>query len=554
MTKFLKWFGIILGGLLIIILSFLAITFISHDRYAFSYDSGGKLSDNQAAYDITFYNIDLEIHVQDQSLSGTVSIHLNSLVENLSQIELDLIDNFSVEQINNGLEFEHDDNKLMVTLDQPLQPGEALILAITYSGQPVEAIYPPWIGGFVWSEDSSGLAWIGLACQGEGADLWIPCKDHPSDEADSAAISITIPEPLYCASNGLLQEISTPKQGFQTFHWFTGYPINTYNININIGNYTVVEDTYYTEDGTEMPVKFYVLPEYRDGAEGLVEMAIDMLKTYRKYYGEYPFIKEKFGLAYTDYLGMEHQTINAYGNNYKYEYFAGVEFDGLMLHEMGHEWWGNKVTVSDYKDFWIQEGICTYGEALYILSKAGENAYHDYMARTGARIRNRQPIIPDKSNALSSEAYQSDIYTKGAYFMHTMRFLLGDSIFFHSLKRFATDSLYTYKNFVSTETYISLLKEYTDQIYPEFIHMFLYTTNIPEVVIDSISTDTYQISVRNIDFELPMEVAIDDSIKIINLDKSPIEIKSHVQPLVDPKRWYYKNTIRKKSAKSSQSG
>ncbi len=552
MKKFLKWAGIVLGGLLILLVVLILIVFVSHDRYSLSYDSGGALSDNQAAYDIIFYDLDLEVKAEEQSISGSVTIKLESLDQDLTTIELDLIDNFTVENVNDGLEFSHDDGKLFVTLENPLLSGEQIDLKISYQGQPLEAIYPPWIGGFIWSQDSSGADWVGVACQGEGADIWIPCKDHPSDEADSVAINITVPAPLFCAANGLLQNISEPRPGFKTYHWFTRYPTNTYNINISVGNYELVEGTYQSEDNGDMPVHYYVLPQARDGADKLVSMAIDMLKTYRKYFGEYPFTREKFGLVQTDYLGMEHQTINAYGNNYKYQNFAGVEFDLLMLHEMGHEWWGNKVTVSSYSDFWIQEGICTYGEALFILDKAGEGAYHDYMSSIRARIRNRNPIIPDNPNAVSNEVYQGDIYTKGACFMHTMRYLLGDSVFFPTLKKFATDSIYTYKNFVSTDTYISLISEYSDNIYPDFINMFLYTTDLPEVVIDSVAAGTYQIAIRNIDFELPMEVTSSTSMAVMNLGKSPVEIKSDEWPRVDPENWFYKKTFMTKSAKKDE--
>ena len=549
MKKFIKWTGIILGGFILLIILLIIIIFVNHDRYTISYPSGGKLSENQAAYDVIYYDLDLEIHAADQSISGMVAIKLNSVIDNLAVVELDLIDNFTVNNVNQGLEFVHDDDKLLITLEKPLKAGEQIDLEISYAGQPLEAIYPPWIGGFVWSEDSSGADWIGVSCQGEGADIWFPCKDHPSDEPDSAAINITVPESYYCVSNGLLRGFSNTRDGYLTYHWFTGYPINTYNININIGKYEIVEGKYTTEGGSVMPVNYYVLPQSRKGAERLVEMAIDMLETYRKFYGEYPFTREKFGLVQTDYLGMEHQTINAYGNNYEFRNFAGVEFDWLMLHEMGHEWWGNKVTVSDYADFWLQEGICTYGEALYILDRAGEEAYHDYMSTIRRRIRNRNPIIPDKKDALSSEVYQSDIYTKGAYFMHTMRFLLGDSIFFKSLMEFATDSMYTYQNFVSTGSLIDLLQKNSEKFYPGFAQMFLYTTDLPEIEVDSVAYNTYQIRIRNIDFKLPMEIKSDTSLTVMELGPDNIKINSTAFPVVDPKNWYYKKTYIRKSAK-----
>ena len=409
----------------------------------------------------------------------------------------------------------------------------------------MEAIRPPWIGGFNWSKDSLGNDWIGVSCQGEGAKIWFPCKDHPSDEPDSAAINITIPEEYYCASNGLLRNISTPRAGFRTFHWFTGYPINNYNINISIGKYEILSREYKALDGRVMPVHYYVLPEARKHADELLGMAVDMLYTYRKYYGEYPFTKEKFAIVHTDYLGMEHQTINAYGNNYRYTESNGIKWDGLMLHEMGHEWWGNKLTAADFADLWLHEGICSYGESLYQLEKAGEDAYHEYMAKTKSKIQNNSPIIP-KRNATTLDVYRGDIYTKGAFLMHSLRYILGDSLFFPTLKEFATDSQYTYQNLVTTDDFIQLVNKNAGMDYSKLLNFYLYTTEYPKILIDSTGVDEFQISIPNIDFIIPMEVKLDNQSKRIELSSEPITIHSETKPLVDEKDWFLKEFIENK--------
>ena len=303
--------------------------------------------------------------------------------------------------------------------------------------------------------------------------------------------------------------------------------------------YEALDSIYVSDDGTEMPVYFYVLPQSRKGAEHHLAMAVDMLYTYRKIYGEYPFIKEKFAIIETDYLGMEHQTLNAYGNKYKYDMKMGLEVDWLMLHEMGHEWWGNKVTAKDWADLWIHEGICTYGEALYMREKIGEEAYHAHMDSIRSYVRNRKPIIP-KRNATSHEVYSGDIYMKGACLMHSLRFILGDEVFFRILKEFVTDSAYTYQNLVTTDDFINLVKKYSEEDCSAYIKNLLYTTNLPKIRIDSVAHNQYEISIPNIEYSLPMEIALSDSVIRRNLSKEPVAVISSIKPVVDAKKWYVK--------------
>lgn len=544
MKKFLKWLTIFIGSIVVLVLIYAAVTLVRHNRFGL-YASGGPLLANQSAFDVTFYDISLHPDAEKKFLSGKTGIEFKTLKNGLTEIQLHLINNFTVSEITdkkgNSLEFTHENGLISIPLKHPLMKNEMAGLQIVYAGEAPEAIRPPWIGGINWSKDADGNDWIGLSCQGEGGKIWFPCKDHPSDEADSVFLHITVPEPYFCAANGLLDKVESNK-GSLTYHWKTHYPINNYNINFAIGMYEAVESEYITETGATMPVVFYVLPQSREGAEKHVAMAIDMLQSYRKFYGEYPFTKEKFGLVETDYLGMEHQTINAYGNHYKYEtiFNSSEEFDGLMLHEMGHEWWGNKVTVKDWSHFWIQEGICSYGEALYQLDKSGEDAYHKKMAQIRRRIRNKNPIVIH-ANATTTESYNGDIYSKGAYLMHTLRYVLGDSIFFPVLKQFATDSAYTYQNFVDSEDLIQLVNRNSGEDYRKIMELYLKTTILPEVKIDSVGINRYKVSIPNIGFSLPMEVTMGEKKKRMQLGKKAIEIISDAWPVVDEKGWYLKN-------------
>jgi len=542
MKKILKWIGIVLASIIVIVIGIIAYVLISHGRYGW-YASGGLLSENQAAYDVIYYDIDLEVLTEKKSLAGSVGLKVKSRVPDLPVLELDLTGHFKVGQVTDAegspLAFKHRRGKLLIDLNPPAPLDELVDVTIHYSGKPMIAIRPPWIGGFNWSKDSTGAHWIGLSCQGEGGKIWFPCKDHPSDKPDSVAINITIPEPYYCASNGLLRNISTPREGFLTYHWFTGYPIHNYNVNISIAQYEILEKEYLTEEGHVMPVFFYHLPQSVDGAEKLLDMAIDMLYTYRRYYGEYPFTREKFAIVETDYLGMEHQTINAYGNRYRYQKLDSLEWDWLMLHEMGHEWWGNKVSLKDWADMWIHEGIGTFGEALYLREKGGEKAYHDHIRRIKRGIANKKPIIP-KRDADSHEVYHGDIYKKGAHLMHTLRFLLGDSVFFGALKEFATDPAYTYQNMVVTDDFLNLIDKNSTEDYRAFLSDFLYTTRLPAVQVDSLGDNRYTLSIPNIDYTLPMEVTLDQGIQRIRLSKNPFEVYSTMAPIVDQREWFLK--------------
>ncbi len=546
MKRFFKWFGIIFGSGIILLV--IGITFIYwyYAGFGSRYPSGGKLTPNQAKYDVLFYNIDLEVDAAEESIAGFTIIKIKSLSDNLELLEFDLIDNFDISMIEiNNLainNFTHQNLKLIIMPDQPFYKNDIIKIKVAYSGSPPEAKFPPWNGGFVWDKDDNDNDWISFACQGEGGKIWFPCKDHPSDEPDSVAINITVPDDYFVAANGLLRNESIPKEGFKTYHWFTAYPINNYLINFGIGKFKTVEKNYMTENGIVIPVIFYVLPEMQSGADSLLDQAIDMLSSYRKFFGEYPWIKEKLGLLNTSFIGMEHQTIIAYGNRYHKRNIAGLSFDNLLLHEMGHEWWGNKVTVKDWADFWIQEGICTYGEALYALDKGGEGAYHEYMAFFQNRVWNSSPVVESK-DATSDDAYSSDIYSKGAAFMHTLRFVLGDSIFFPTLKQFATDSAYTFHNFVSTNDLLKLVNKNSGKDLKNLFHLYLYTTDYPEIKIDSVSTNSFQVSIPNIDFKLPMEVSYDGKIDTLMLSDEFIQLTCDTRPIVDEKNWYLKEFI-----------
>jgi aminopeptidase N len=507
---------------LILLLIIVSVTFANARQFG-TFASGGVLSANAAKYDVKYYELNLKVDPAQQHLSGYVDVLLESSVPAMDTLELDLLNVYAVSKIERegkAVPFTHQNHKIKLALAEKLPPAQRANFRIYYAGKPPVARRPPWEGGFNWSQDGNGKPWIGVSCQGEGGKIWWPCKDHPSDEPDSVGINITIPDSLYCATNGLLREITPAEKGWKTFRWKTHYPINNYLVSINIGDYAVVRRPYQGTTGT-MDIAFYVLKQDSAKAPALVEMAEEFLHFYAKYFGEYPWIKEKFGLAHTHYLGMEHQTINAYGNHFRNETLG---YDELMLHEMGHEWWGNYVTARDWADFWIHEGICSYAEALFLEDKFGLEAYHKYVKENlRPRIQNRQPIVP-KRDATTSESYNGDIYAKAATMLHTLRYLIGDSLLLNVLKTFATDSAYTLHNRVVSQDFIDLVNRKSGQDLNWFFQQYLYTAKPPtleyKIIPKPDASTELEIRWRDEGFRLPVEVraTVGDKISFKRVD------------------------------------
>ncbi|HMQ00587.1 MAG TPA: M1 family metallopeptidase, partial [Cyclobacteriaceae bacterium] len=351
--------------------------------------SGGKLKPEQAIIDIRFYSIVLNVEPDEKRIDGHTEIDL-ILSEASPVLLFDLWNGMQVQNVwvNNRLQtFKHTDEHLLyISGSQPFKAGKTKV-KIAYGGKPAIAERPPWSGGFQWERDSAGNPWIAITCQMEGAKIYFPCKDHPSDEPNEGAeMIITVPKGLTVAGPGILKKVSHGKNT-STFHWRTNYTINNYGIVFNVGKYALVTREYTTINGNKVPMHYYVLEENKDKAPHLLYLLERSARVLEKYFGEYPFVKEKIGIAETPHLGMEHQTMNAYGNQYRYSKIGGEDFDWLLHHEFGHEWWANKVSNKDWAHMWIQEGICSFGDHLFTLEMEGEEAYNERMRETGRRTQ-----------------------------------------------------------------------------------------------------------------------------------------------------------------------
>lgn len=504
---------------------------------------GGKLKPEQANMDILHYNIVLSVDLAHKSIAGYTEVDM-VLKQPAAVILLDLVDSLLVQQVwVNGApaNFTHSNNLINITSLQPYNAGPARV-KVQYGGKPMIAKRPPWDDGFTFTQDSLGHPWMAITAEGTGAKIYIPCKDHPSDEPDKGVdMHITVPEGLTVAGPGVLLQTTTRKHQ-TTFHWQTKYPINNYSILFNVGAYDVVTRNFTTVDGHSVPMVFYVLKYHAAYAPHHLELLETMAHAKEKYFGEYPWAKEKIGIVETPHLGMEHQTMNAYGNHFKYAQIGGQDFDWLMNHEFGHEWWGNKVTAADWADYWIHEGIGSFGDALFTYDKEGEAAYENIFKHSIINIKNDKPVVLGK-DIEEEAAYHGDIYSKGAFFMHTLRYVLGDSIFFPALKKLATDSSFTYKNLIATTHVERLFSQASGINLEPLFKLYLYTTDKLTILVKQTAFNEYLVQLGNFDMPLPLDITTSEGSFTQIVNKKGITIKSTTLPLVDPQVFYIKSVV-----------
>jgi len=504
--------------------------------------SGGKLHPLQAIMDIRHYTIVLDVDIANKSIKGSTEVSLN-LSKKTDSLLLDLIHLYTVTKVkvnNKVVAFTQQDDKILMTSSSGFEIGNQKVL-IEYNGIPPVAIKPPWDGGFTWSKDSNGNDWISINIQAEGGKMYFPCKDHPSDEPNEGAdLKITVPKHLVVAGPGLLQSVTTKKDK-STYFWKTNYTISNYCILFNIGKYKVVKDEYTTILGNKVPIEYYVLEVDTAQAKRVIAVKKRDSKILEKYFGEYPWAKEKIGIAEVPNSGMEHQTMITFDNKFSYKLVGGQEYSDNLFHEYAHEWWANKVTNKDWGHMWIQEGIGTYAEALAMLELGGELAYDETIAAHRRGSRNKNPIVPAGEEVSENEVYAGgDIYGKGSFFMHSLRYVIGDAIFFPTLKKLATDPQYTYDNFVTTMDVEKLFSTAAGQDLKPFFDFYLRTTNVLDITIKEVGFNKYQIKVNNSFMPLPFEITTNGQTSRMVIAKDIITVNSASPPLVDAKGFYLK--------------
>ncbi len=503
--------------------------------------SGGKLSPLQAIIDIRHYTIELDVDIANQSIAGFTEVSLN-VAKKTDTLLLDLIHLYKITSIkvnSKSVSFQHKNDKIFIINPTGFDIGNQKV-KIEYNGIPPVAIKPPWDGGFTWAKDVAGNDWISINIQGEGGKMYFPCKDHPSDEPNEGVdMKITIPSNLVVAGPGLLMNVTT-KKNKSTYYWKTNYTISNYCILFNIGKYKVAKDTYTTIEGNKVPIEYYVLEADTAQAKKVIELKKRDTKILEKYFGEYPWAKEKIGIAEVPNSGMEHQTMITFDNKFKYKTINGQEYSDNLFHEYAHEWWANKVTNKDWAHMWIQEGIATYSEALAMLEIGGETEYNTMIDRHRRGVKNRKAMVLGEE-ITEEEVYSGgDIYGKGSFFMHSLRYVIGDEIFFPTLKKLATDSKYTYDNCVTTDDVEKLFSTETGKNLKPFFDFFLRTTDVLNIDVKEIGYQKYLIKLNNFFMPLPFDIISNGKIEKVSIPAEGITVNSTFAPQVDPKGNYLK--------------
>ncbi|MEO7216443.1 M1 family metallopeptidase [Mucilaginibacter sp.] len=532
---------------------FLFVLLVSTGSFAQNRDisymsAGGKLRPLQAIMDIRHYTLALDVDIPKKSIGGYAEIDL-LLSKTTDTLLFDLVHLLRVSKITvdkKDAGFEQKGDSIFIVNNNSYREGKHII-RINYGGEPPVAVRPPWKGGFTWTTDKAGNPWVVINCQLEGAKVYFPCKDHPSDEPNEGIdLFVTIPKGLSVAGPGLLQGVKNRANNRATWHWKTNYTISNYCVVFNIAKYKVYSRPYTTVGGHTVPIQFYVLEEDTAHAEHVLDIRARDTRILEKYFGEYPWFKEKIGIAEVPNPGMEHQTMVTYGDRFKYDkYPGGLDYSANLFHEFGHEWWANKVTNKDWAHMWIQEGINTYAEALFFKETLGEAAYDSVIISQRAGIRNQQPVVKAEEMGMA-EVYNGDIYSKGSFFMHTMRHVLGDSVFFPALKKFVTDVKYPYNKFFTTQDVQHFFNKESGCDLSPLFNFYLRTTNTMDFELKRTRPNIYILSIKNSPMELPLDILTHQGIihTTISANKStPFKIVSKTQPVVDPKGWYFKKVI-----------
>jgi aminopeptidase N len=409
----------------------------------------GMLTPLRTCYDINYYHLDVKIDIDERSVSGSNKFVFTA-AENFSKLQFDLFANLKVERVvykNKELPFSREFNAVFVTFPTTIKKGSKDEFTVYYSGKPQVANRPPWDGGFIFKKDEAGNPFVSVACQGLGASSWWPNKDHQSDEVDSMMISISAPRDLQEISNGRLRSRVEKPDGYMQHNWFVANPINNYDVSFYIGKYAHWTDTYQGEEGP-LTIDYWSLKQ--DSVKARAHWDADvkpMLKSFEHWFGPYPWYKDGYKLVQAPHLGMEHQSAVAYGNQFKKGYLGrdlsgsgwGMKFDFIIVHESGHEWFGNNITAKDIADMWIHESFTNYSETLFTQSLYGKAAGDTYVQGIRQGIANDIPIIGQYN--VNKEG-SGDMYSKGANMIHIIRQLIDDDEKFRSILRGLNKTFY----------------------------------------------------------------------------------------------------------------
>jgi aminopeptidase N len=392
----------------------------------------GSITPERAWWDLKFYHLDIKVNPSDSTIFGTNTVVYKAL-KGASVMQIDLQEPLNLfKAIQNGKElvFNREGNVYWIHMAESQEPGKIYSLILSYGGKPKISLRPPWEGGITWKRDKNNMPFVASTCQGDGASLWWPCKDHMYDEPDSMLISVNVPAGVMDVSNGRLRSVVKQKNKTTTYNWFVANPIDNYGVNINIADYAHFSEVFKGEKGN-LDCNYYVLKENLDKAKEQFKQAPMMLTAFEHWFGPYPFYEDGYKLVEVPYLGMEHQSSVTYGNGYKNGYRGmdlsgtgwGDKFDFIIIHESAHEWFANSITYEDMADMWIHESFANYSESLFVEYYYGKEAGAEYVLGCRQNIRNDKPIIGIYN---VNNSGSGDMYYKGGSMLHTIRQIVGD--------------------------------------------------------------------------------------------------------------------------------
>lgn len=420
----------ILAGISLLLFSFNA--FAQKNEFTHADTLRGSITPERAWWDLTYYHLSVRPNEKDSTLTGSTVIRYKVL-KPYQTMQVDLQEPLNITRVvqdGETLSYRRDGNAFFITLKKTQETGKAESVEVFYTGKPRLAKRPPWDGGVQWVPDGKGNTIISTSCQGLGASVWWPCKDHMYDEPDSMLISITVPKNLMDVSNGNLRSVVENSDNSHTFNWYVDNPINNYGVNMNVANYVSWKETFKGEKG-DLQLSYYVLPQNLEKAKEQFKQAPKMLKAFEHWFGPYPFYEDGYKLVEVPYLGMEHQSSVTYGNGYKMGYLGkdlsntgwGLKWDFIIIHESGHEWFANNITYKDVADMWVHESFTNYSENLYTEYYFGKKAGEDYVIGTRGLIANDIPIVG--IYGVNKEG-SKDMYYKGGNMLHTIRQVVND--------------------------------------------------------------------------------------------------------------------------------
>lgn len=475
----------------------------------------GSLRFERTNFNVLKYDLNITVNPTEKSIHGYNEINF-SIVENTKKIQLDLFENMRVDSIvwnHHKLNYTREYDAVFIDFPEKLTKNSLQKIRFYYSGQPLEAKNPPWDGGFVWKKDTNNKDWVGVAVQGTGASLWYPVKDHQTDEPEQGAtIKVAVPNGLMNVSNGRFLRSEDLKNGYTRWDWEVKNPINNYTITINIGDYV-----HFGENYQGLDLDYYVLRNNLEKAKIHFEEVKPMLDCFQTKFGKFPFWEDGYKLVETPYLGMEHQSAIAYGNQYKKGYLGrdisgtgvGLLFDYITIHESGHEWFGNSITSKDIADMWIHEGFTTYTESVFVECRFGYEKALEYLKGQRRGISNKKPIIGQFG--VNFKTGNSDMYYKGALMLHTLRSIINnDELWWKIL----LDYSQTYKHqIIDTQTVIDFFNQASGKNLTPVFNQYLQHKTPPILELKKEKNKVYYRWKTNVEnFNMPIEVTFENQI------------------------------------------